>query len=103
MWFKNIESLEQLKRRFRELANEHHPDKGGKHEVFIAIKKEYEEAVKNISITQFNSTYVKEIVKSYNSGFLSSKNIKFMLNDEEFKELERMYPDIYLLITLESL
>jgi hypothetical protein len=36
----------EVKRRFRELAKVHHPDRGGKHEDFVAISGAYVQALK---------------------------------------------------------
>lgn len=38
-------SAEEIKAAYRKLANELHPDKGGKHEDFIRVQKAYETAV----------------------------------------------------------
>lgn len=42
-FFQSVTTEEQLKKAYRELAKKHHPDQGGNHEDFIALKKEYEE------------------------------------------------------------
>ncbi|MGG1571631.1 molecular chaperone DnaJ [Fictibacillus sp. NRS-1165] len=41
-YFKNIETLEELKKAYRKLCKVHHPDAGGKHEDFVAMRAEYE-------------------------------------------------------------
>ena len=41
-YFKNINSLEDLKKQFKKLAFKHHPDKGGDVEVMKAINNEYD-------------------------------------------------------------
>lgn len=43
-YFKECKSLEDVKKTFRALAKQHHPDLGGNAEVFKAINNEYEEA-----------------------------------------------------------
>ena len=39
------ESLEELKKNYRELARKYHPDKGGSHRDFIDIKNEYDNLI----------------------------------------------------------
>ena len=43
-YFKECKSLEDVKKTFRALAKQHHPDLNGNAEVFKAINNEYEEA-----------------------------------------------------------
>ena len=43
MYFKNIESIEDLKQQYKKLAMENHPDKGGNTETMQAINNEYEQ------------------------------------------------------------
>ena len=47
-YFDDINDLETLKKRYRELANKHHPDRGGDTAVFQKINNQNEEAVKRI-------------------------------------------------------
>jgi len=42
IYFANIHSFDELKKRFRDLAREHHPDAGGDPEVMKAINSEYD-------------------------------------------------------------
>lgn len=46
-YFLNINSLEELKKQFREYCQTMHPDKGGNAEDFKSMLKEYEQAAKN--------------------------------------------------------
>lgn len=39
------ESLEELKKNYRELARKYHPDKGGSHRDFIDLKNEYDNLI----------------------------------------------------------
>ena len=59
-WFKNPQTLEELKSQYRELAMHHHPDKGGNVEVMQAINNEYDELfakLKDIHKTREGKTY----------------------------------------------
>jgi curved DNA-binding protein CbpA len=42
-YFKNPQTLEELKKQYRELAMKHHPDKGGDTATMQAIKNEYDD------------------------------------------------------------
>jgi hypothetical protein len=46
-FFKGCRTLQEVKRRYKELAMLHHPDKGGKTETMQQINKEYESIIKN--------------------------------------------------------
>lgn len=62
-YFKNVQTIEELKRQYKTLAFEYHPDKGGKVEEMQAINAEYDllfERVKNVHETADGKTYTKE-------------------------------------------
>ena len=42
-FFKNVKTIEELKRQYKTLAFEHHPDKGGNVEDMQYINAEYDE------------------------------------------------------------
>jgi hypothetical protein len=59
-FFKNVNSLEELRRQYKTLIFKHHPDKGGKTEDMQQINAEYEELKKtvgNIHETADGRTY----------------------------------------------
>lgn len=61
-FFKNVKTIEELKRQYKTLAFEHHPDKGGAVEDMQYINAEYDEIysrVKNIHETSDGKTYEK--------------------------------------------
>lgn len=62
-YFKNIRTLEELKKEYKKLAMKNHPDAGGSEEVMKAINAEYDEVfkrVKNIHVNKDGQTYEKE-------------------------------------------
>ena len=50
-FFKEVESIEDLKKAYRKLAFKFHPDKGGSTEKMAAINAEYEIIFKKLNIT----------------------------------------------------
>lgn len=62
-FFKNIETLEELKAQYRALAIKNHPDRGGDVEVMKAINNEYDDLFKRVKDIHKNAkgeTYTKE-------------------------------------------
>ena len=62
-YFANIKTLEELKKEYKRLALENHPDRGGDVEVMKAINAEYDimfNKVKDIHINAKGETYTKE-------------------------------------------
>ena len=62
-FFENVNSVDELKRQYKKLVFQHHPDKGGKKENMQAINAEYEsllERVRNIHETADGKTYERE-------------------------------------------
>lgn len=49
-YFTNVNTLEELKKQYKKLALQYHPDKGGKTEEFQNINNEYENLLKKINI-----------------------------------------------------
>jgi len=59
-YFKNPQTLEDLKKQYRELAFRHHPDAGGSNETMKAVNNEYDELfeiLKNVHRTKEGETY----------------------------------------------
>jgi len=62
-YFKNPETLEELKKQYRELAQMHHPDNGGNAETMKQVNAEYSQlfdTLKDIHKTKDGTTYTKE-------------------------------------------
>ena len=69
MYFKNVRTLEELKKQYRVLAMKNHPDKGGDVEIMKAINAEYDELfkrVKDIHVNAQGETYTKETTEAPN-------------------------------------
>lgn len=59
-YFKNIETLEQLRKEYKRLVKENHPDNGGSDEAIKIINAEYEElfkVLKNSDTSENKSKY----------------------------------------------
>lgn len=62
-FFKNVDSVEELKAQYKKLAFKHHPDKGGKVEDMQQINAEYDELLKLVKFvhkTADGKTYTKK-------------------------------------------
>lgn len=62
-FFKDVTTVEELKKQYKALAFKHHPDKGGRVEDMQQINNEYDELykrVKNIHETADGKKYTKE-------------------------------------------
>lgn len=49
MYFTNINSIDELKKAYRNLAKQHHPDHGGNIETMKSINREYEQVFKMLN------------------------------------------------------
>ena len=59
-FFESPQTLEELKKQYRELAFRHHPDKGGSNEAMKAVNAEYDtlfEVLKDVHRTKDGETY----------------------------------------------
>lgn len=66
-YFKNIETLEQLKKAYKENAFKLHPDNGGNSSEFVEMQEEYKELfekVKNVQVKADGSIYEKETTET---------------------------------------
>lgn len=41
-WFKDVKSLEELRKLYRRLVMEHHPDNGGSEDIIKEVNAEYD-------------------------------------------------------------
>lgn len=70
----------ELKKQYKLAAQKHHPDKGGNHDDFIKLQKEYEEALLKIS---------KPVKKKRRFKPYSDAELNWMLR--EFDKLHKLY------------
>ena len=68
-YFKNIETLEDLKKQYRALAMQNHPDRGGDAETMKAINNEYDELLGNPS--SFSNLFI-EVLCSFATSLILS-------------------------------
>ena len=62
-WFNNPKTLEELKKQYKQLCKQHHPDKGGDLENMKEINGEFDrlfERLKNVHEAANGKTYTKE-------------------------------------------
>lgn len=53
--------LNDLKKSYKKLVLIHHPDKGGKHEMFILVKKMYDELRMSLEKTELNDDEIERM------------------------------------------
>lgn len=46
-YFTGCDTIDEIKKRYRELAKKHHPDRGSSHEIFVDIGNQYDQAIKS--------------------------------------------------------
>ena len=85
-YFKNIETLEQLRKVYRDLLKKYHPDNGGSEEITKAINSEYEQLFKVLKDRHESKTAGTENKKA------SYSNTKY--NYEEDAKLREMIQKI---------
>lgn len=91
-YFKNVSTLEELRKAYRDLLKKYHPDNGGSEEITKAINTEYEQLFK----------VLKDIHSSKSAGTDSSKsayeNMKY-----DFAEDQKLRDIIQKIITFEGI
>ena len=78
-YFKNVETLEQLRKQYRDLLKKYHPDNGGSEEITKAINTEYEQLFK----------ILKNRHESKSTG-AESKSSSYENNKYSFEEDEKL-------------
>lgn len=74
-YFKNIETLEQLRKAYKDLLKKHHPDNGGSEETMKAINVEYEQLFKVLKN--------KHESKAAGTESNTSENVKWSFEEDE--------------------
>lgn len=72
-YFKNAETLEQLRKQYKELLKKYHPDNGGSEEIMKAVNAEYDKLFKMLKDKH-------ESKSAYNSGDHSTKQSNYNKN-----------------------
>ena len=75
-YFKDLNSMEAVKKQYRKLAMKHHPDRGGNEEVFKQINNEYEEAMEQARINETRKAKTKKEEDFIKSQFMNSKGFR---------------------------
>jgi curved DNA-binding protein CbpA len=95
MYFHNINSYEELKKRRKELALKYHPDNGGSTEIMQEINAEYDklsEILKNqkhISSKEYMD-YLNELLKEYRCISKQKEEKTQYIKEEQEKEYQRL-------------
>lgn len=76
MYFSNCDSVDCAKALYRKLAVKLHPDKGGEHEIFVAMQNEYEAFLSSFGQTknqiEDDKTFVEEFIRTH--SFFATMN-----------------------------
>ena len=75
-YFKDLNSMEAVKKQYRKLAMKYHPDRGGNEEVFKQINNEYEEAMEQARINETRKAKTKKEEDFIKSQYMNSKNFR---------------------------
>ena len=75
-YFKDLNSMEAVKKQYRKLAMKYHPDRGGNEEVFKQINNEYEEAMEQAKINETKKAKTKKEEDFIKSQYMNSKNFR---------------------------
>ena len=79
-YFKDLNSMEAVKKTYRKLAMKHHPDRGGNEEIFKAINNEYEQAMEQAKINETKKAKTKKEEDFIKSQYMNSKNFRNIID-----------------------
>lgn len=78
-WFKNPGTLEELKKQYKQLAMEHHPDMGGNKSDMKAINAEYDTLFAKLKNVHKNAA--REMYKSKTETKGTANDFKDIINE----------------------
>ncbi len=79
-YFKDLSSMEAVKKQYRKLAMKYHPDRGGNEEVFKQINNEYEQAMEQAKINETKKAKTKKEEDFIKSQYMNSKNFRNIID-----------------------
>ena len=79
-YFKDLNSMEAVKKQYRKLAMKYHPDRGGNEEIFKAINNEYEEAMEIAKANETKKAKTKKEEDFIKSQYMNSKNFRNIID-----------------------
>ena len=79
-YFKDLNSMEAVKKQYRKLAMKYHPDRGGDEEVFKQINNEYEQAMEQAKINETRKAKTKKEEDFIKSQYTNSKNFRSIID-----------------------
>ena len=75
-YFKDLSSMEAVKKQYRKLAMQYHPDRGGNEEIFKIINNEYEEALEISRINETKKAKTKKEEDFIKSQYMNSRDFR---------------------------
>ena len=79
-YFKDLNSMEAVKKQYRKLAMKYHPDRGGDEETFKQINNEYEEAMEIAKANETKKAKTKKEEDFIKSQYTNSKNFRSIID-----------------------
>ena len=79
-YFKDLNSMEAVKKQYRKLAMKYHPDRGGNEEVFKQINNEYEQAMEQAKINETKKAKTKKEEDFIKAQYTNSKNFRNIID-----------------------
>lgn len=105
-YFKNVQNAEELKKEYKRLARENHPDMGGDVEIMKAINAEFDMLLA-ILPTEVRENVRAEVSEFYTQNGWKGKNYDFNLSTKEIAAkvrefVKNIYPECKFSVTFET-